>query len=118
MKKNSKELKVLLLGDFSGFHKHLKAGLATKGVDSVIVGNGDGWKKIESDIDISVEGNTLLSKLKRRWLLFKTIISIKNYDIVQIMNVNIIGLKWFPSRLVFDILKHNNKMDPELTTIP
>lgn len=105
----NKDIKILLLGDFSGFHKNLKSGLHKLGIKSIIVGNGDGWKKIQSDIDISVKGNSILSKIKRRYILFKTILDIKNYDVVQIMNVNILGLNKFPGKLAFKLLKKNNK---------
>lgn len=39
-------MKVLLLGDFSSYHRYLKEGLLELGHDVKLFANGDGWKKI------------------------------------------------------------------------
>lgn len=44
-------MKVLIVGEFSAFAKHLKAGFKKLGHDVCVVQNGDGWKKIKHDED-------------------------------------------------------------------
>lgn len=44
-------MNILIVGEFSAFAKHLKAGFKELGHDVCIVQNGDGWKKIKYDDD-------------------------------------------------------------------
>lgn len=44
-------MKILIIGEFSAFAKHLKNGFKKLGHDVCIVQNGDGWKKISYDVD-------------------------------------------------------------------
>lgn len=38
-------MRILLLGEFSAFHKNLKEGLVALGHEVVLASHGDGWKK-------------------------------------------------------------------------
>lgn len=104
-------MKILLLGEFSALHKNLKEGLVGLGHEVTIIASGDGWKKIPCDINVGVEGNGYLAKIKRRMKLFSVLLRSKNYDVVQIVNVGFIGLKFFPVKFILDrLIKKNGKV--------
>lgn len=80
-------MKVLLLGEFSSLHKYLKEGLLEIGVDTRIVANGDGWKKIGGNDDI-------LYCTKKKGIVgysamcldaYKRFKKFSNYDVVQLI---------------------------------
>lgn len=87
-------MKVLLMGDFSSFHKYLKDGLSQCGVDVTLVSSGDGWKKIGGAnyplYDQQIESN---NKINRIYQIYKAAISIQDklgeYDVIQIINPRI-----------------------------
>jgi glycosyltransferase involved in cell wall biosynthesis len=102
-------VKVLLLGEFSALHKNLKEGLVELGHEVTIAASGDGWKKIPCDINLGVDGNTLLSKIKRRYKFFQFIRKLKGFDVVQIINADLLSLKLFPNKYALKLLKKNNE---------
>jgi glycosyltransferase involved in cell wall biosynthesis len=101
-------MKILLLGEFSALHKNLKEGLVELGHEAVVAGNGDGYKKIPSDISLNSNipwkfGN-IADRLKRLFLLNK----FKYYDVVQLINPFIIHFKYFPKYYFIDKIIQNN----------
>lgn len=58
MHEYTNKMKILILGEFSGFARHLKNGFQRLGHEVTVVQNGDGWKKLESDDDILYHGGT------------------------------------------------------------
>ena len=57
-------MKVLLLGEFSGLYKYLYDGLKEIGVDVIWASNGDGWKKIGgADIRVLPTARTFSEKI-------------------------------------------------------
>lgn len=87
-------MKVLLLEDFSSFHKYLKDGLCQCGVDVTLVSSGDGWKKIGGAnyplYDKQIESK---NKILRILQIYKASIRIQDklgeYDVIQIINPRI-----------------------------
>ena len=82
-------MKILLLGEFSSFHRYLKEGLqAFPGVDVTLASNGDGWKKIPgSDVSLFNQGKGFFSS--RCGVYVSSLINaraFKNYDVVQFIN--------------------------------
>lgn len=52
-------MKVLLLGEYSGFYYNLKRGLQELGVEVDLFANGDGWKQIPgADKPLYRDGDT------------------------------------------------------------
>ena len=92
-------MKILLLGEFSGVHKNLKEGLQKLGYDVVVASSGDGFKQINSDIDLSVNGNILTKKIKRLKQRFDLIQMVKEYDLVQLINPFIFYSAKIPNKL-------------------
>lgn len=99
-------MRILLVGEYSGFHNSLKHGLEHLGHEVTLVGDGDGFKRYPVDIDVSstfFEKSWLLRKFKvawwkmtgynleDRWKLSRFRESenqLKHYDIVQFINSN------------------------------
>lgn len=102
-------MKILLLGEYSALHKNLRDGLHEIGHNVTIAASGDGWKKIPSDIDISIKSKNLISKIVSRFILFNKFLTFKNFDVVQIINPDILYIKYFPSRYIFNYIRKNNK---------
>lgn len=102
-------MKILLIGEFSAFHKNLKEGLITLGHDVTIAANGNGWKKIPFDIDLSLASTSIFNRLKYRKMLFDFVRQAKGYDVVQLVNPFVFPVNLFPYEYVLSQLKKNNK---------
>ena len=75
-------MKVLLLGEFSGLHRFLKEGLNELGVETQLVADGDGWKKISG-------GDDCLNRDQNIVQIYKKAIRYSGYDVVQLINTSI-----------------------------
>lgn len=102
-------MKVLLLGEFSGFYSNLKQGLQEIGVDVTLAANGDGWKKIEgADRKLyRTEDKNLIKKLY--YEMIEPVLKandFSDYDVVSMVNSKI----FYPqiNSYIFDRLKANN----------
>src|SRR5690554_132310 len=102
-------MKILLIGEFSAFHKNLKEGLVALGHDVTIAANGNGWKKIPFDIDLSLASTSIIDRLKYRKMLFEFSRRIKGYDVVQLVNPFVFPVHLFPYKYAMTQLKRNNK---------
>ena len=103
-------MKVLLLGEYSSLHRYLKEGLQKiDGVDVKLFANGDGWKNISGADGAMFEwGKGKLGRIKTITSAFKIAKTLKNYDVVQIINPQI-----YPSLIntkIIKKLKKNNKI--------
>lgn len=114
-------MKILIVGEFSGFAKNLSAGFKSLGHEAVIVGYGDGWKKI----DVGENGHLLdylrnyrigPVTLKKSWMLrcffyFHRVRELREkykgyFDHVLLVNYGFIRLnyeKWYPYFSVEDL---------------
>jgi hypothetical protein len=83
-----------MLGDFSSVYKNLQIGLKNNGYHSILISDGDGWKKISSDISFTYKFNSrnLISKVLRQFekyfLIFNILkkINITPNDVILIAN--------------------------------
>lgn len=104
-------MKILLVGEFSGFHLNLKKGLEKLGHEVTLLSSGDGWKKIPTDKKIFSLGikNPFL-KLYYMCIDYKHILFLKGFDVVQfiqpIVFPNYFG---YNNLLVNKLIKNNNK---------
>jgi len=102
-------MKILLLGEFSAFHQNLKEGLIKLGHDVTIASMGDGWKKIDRDIDLSLKNKLCYNKLTDRIYPWFDLKKLYGYDIVQLINPFLFYRKYFPNKLYLDQIIKNNK---------
>lgn len=104
------KLDILLLGDFSSFHKYLKTGLEALGHNVLLAANGDGFKKIKSDIAL-YKFNSRYPFVRHGQMLYtslNTAKKFKNFDVVQLMNTLV-----YPAGIaeyMMKKLKKRNKM--------
>lgn len=99
-------MRILLLGEFSGLHNHLRDGLIELGHEVVLAGRQDGFKKFP--VDINLEPRFLPKKIGLRLSPLKALSMFKNFDVVQIVNPFIFPRTYFPSKWFYRYLAENN----------
>ena len=83
-------MKILLVGEFSGFFSNLKQGFNLLGHDVTMIANQDGWKKIKgADITINSTLPSIFGKVSERLQYIMKIIFLPKYDYILIVNPNI-----------------------------
>jgi hypothetical protein len=104
-------MNILLLGEFSGLYKNLSEGLTALGHNVNVVSSGDYWKGIKPDVNLyTLKNNGLVERINYRIQLYNILRNIKDYDIVQLINPDVLFLSYFPYYHVIDtLMKHNNK---------
>ena len=121
-------MKILLLGEYSNLHNSLKQALLNMGHEVLLVGNGDGFKKYETDILIKSHfADYLLFKLIAKLLVRifkinmfeieiyirakKIVNRLRGYDVVQLINENSFKTSpLFEIKLLKQIFQNNNKV--------
>ena len=121
-------MKILLLGEYSNLHNSLKQALINMGHEVLLVGNGDGFKKYETDILIKshLEDYSLFNLIARLLMrIFKINIfdieiyfrakkilsKLRGFDVVQLINEN--SFKTSPIleiKLLKQIFQNNNNV--------
>lgn len=81
-------MNILLFGEYSGLHNNLKVGLEKLGHNVNIAANGDGFKKLASDISLGSSSPKLYGKIDRLITPFLKINKFKGFDITQFINSN------------------------------
>jgi hypothetical protein len=81
-------MKVLLAGEFSGVHNHLKRGLVHHGVHVLTVNTNDAWKKFPSDVRINSRARTPFRQLSDELGLglINYARRCERFDVLQLMN--------------------------------
>jgi len=118
-------MRILLFGEYSRLHSMLKKGLEKQGHQVVVVGTGDGFKNLPTDISfntgykkgVSLWINKLAFKLFGWDLNSKSIERqffsqkehFKNFDVVQLINTSPLGIQASAEMRIIDFLSENNK---------
>ena len=102
-------MKILLFGDYSSVHLNLKEGLEKLGNNVLLVGTGDGFKKIPSDILFGHKNSAFLNKIFLRLKPFLHLREFHNFDVVQLMTPYFLKVNFFPTGFYYKYLKENNK---------
>lgn len=87
-------MKILLLGEFSGFHTTLRDGLLALGHDATVVGAGDGSKAIPVDWNIGTTWSGAAGTLARVAKAVHFAGAAPDVDVFQIINPHIFPLGW------------------------
>ena len=121
-------MKILLLGEYSNLHNSLKQALLNMGHEVLLVGNGDGFKKYETDILIKSHlADYFLFKLIARlfirifkinmfeieiYIRAKKIVNkLRGFDVVQLINENSFKTSpLFEIKLLKQIFQNNNNI--------
>lgn len=104
-------MKILLFGEFSGFHTNLKKGLEEHGHEVTLLSDGDWFKNIKGDINISLFLKySFLTRIEKTVKLWLNLWKFRNYDIVQLISINdaILPHNHFQRILYIKFLKRNN----------
>lgn len=106
-------MKILLIGEYSSFHKFLKEGLEQNGHEVYLASDGDGWKKISgADIPLYYE-KKYKSKLLSKIMIIKSSIKcskqLKSFDVIQLINPIIYHYS-INTFLIKRIKNQNNKL--------
>lgn len=102
-------MKILLFGEFSGLHKNLKEGLLELGHEVVIAAGQDGFKKIDSDINLDNTLPGVLGMIETRTKPFLYMPKLSGYDVVQIINPFFPNARYFPKQLFYSMLRRRNQ---------
>ncbi|MGK0525298.1 MAG: hypothetical protein ACI92N_002950 [Pseudomonadales bacterium] len=118
------KLKILLLGDYSSVQSNLASALKRLGHDVTLASDGDGYKGLDRDVDLSLKfsSNKFLRKLGNffllvglgglinYWRLREKRRSFEGYDVVQIVNPVVINsLGSLGNMLLIRFLHQKNK---------
>lgn len=82
-------MKVLLLGEYSGFHTTLRDGLRMLGHDAIVAGTGDGFKAIPVDWDIGTKWGGRLGTLVRIAKAVHFAATVPRVDVLQLINPHV-----------------------------
>ena len=105
-------MKILLLGEFSGFYNNLREGLISLGHEVDLISSGDGWKKFgEKNFNFfSKKEGSIANKIDSMLLQWRHVNRLKNYDVVQLISPNIFGnLRLFNNQLLLRRISKSNK---------
>lgn len=123
-------MRILLLGEYSGVHTNLSKALRNSGHEVNCIHDGDGYKKLNADIYIYYtrysSSNIILNYMLNFYYKFltilgvkgvfqilkyrKTILEMKGYDIVQLINPFFLSdFGFFTNIIVFRFLRKKNK---------
>lgn len=101
-------MRILLLSDYSGFHLNLKKGLEQLGHTVFVASNGDGFKKLESDISLGSSKPGFIGKISRLGTPFFKYRELIGYDVIQFVNSNSLTV-FAANKYLYDLLvKENN----------
>jgi len=118
-------MRILLVGEYSRLHNSLKEGLQALGHEVQIIGTGDFFKQLPVDMRLERKYNTGFAKkikvgiyrlfkiditsrnLLKQFFDFDT--SLKNFDIVQLINESPLGVQPSEERKAIDFLNEHNK---------
>lgn len=85
-------MKILLIGEFSGFFSTLKSALNSIGYEVTLASTGDSWRKFQNDIHLIPRwGNETLENLHRYLLPAINQKKLFGYDVVQLINPAILS---------------------------
>lgn len=104
-------MKILLVGEFSGFYSTLKAGLLEHGHEVKIASTGDSWRKISNDIELIPRWmNSKIFNLHRYFLPAINQNKLFGHEIVQFINPAILSpVNIFNSHLGRKIIERSEK---------
>lgn len=102
-------MKILLIGEYSNLHWTLAKGLRVLGHKVTVISDGCGWQNNSRDIDISLKGDSIISKINYRIKILLNLKNMRGYDVVQIISPVFFKLNSSDILKVFNYLKKHNR---------
>lgn len=97
-----------MLGDYSNLHACLTKELRKRGHDVTLVSDRGGHMQTEADIMLS-RSSGLFGGMRYIYRILASLPSFTGYDVVQLINPGFFKLKPDKLRIIYDILKKNNR---------
>lgn len=101
-------MKILMLGDYSNLHACLSAELRKRGHEITLVSDKGGHMQTDADIAL-IRNDGLFGSIQYIYRIMALLPSWTGYDVVQLINPVFFKLKPSKLRIIFDILKKNNR---------
>lgn len=101
-------MKILMLGDYSNLHACLAKELRKRGHEVTLVSDRGGYMKTEADIEMRRRPG-IFGGISYLYRIMASLPSWSGYDVVQLINPVFFSLKPLKLRMIFDILKKNNR---------
>lgn len=101
-------MKILMLGDYSNLHACLAKQLRKNGHEVTLVSDKGGYMKTEADIELRRRPG-VIGSFRYLFRIMALLPSWTDYDVVQLINPGFFALKPGKLKMIFDILKKNNR---------
>lgn len=101
-------MRILMLGDYSNLHACLAKELRRRGHEVTLVSDCGGYMKTEADIELRRYPG-IIGSIRYLYRVMALIPSWAGYDVVQLINPVFLSLKPNRLRIIYDILKKNNR---------
>ena len=103
-------MKILLLGEYSNVHHTLCEALRRAGHEVLLISDGDGWKDYPRDVDLHRRFSGPFGSLVYLCELAALLPRMRGFDVVQLINPQVLYLKPRWNRWFFDYLKRHNRV--------
>ena len=101
-------MRILLLGEYSGLHWSLAAGLRALGHEVCVASDGCGWKNYPRDIALDRPTNSLYDGISCLIRILRHLPSFRNYDVVQLISPYFLHLRSERTLPVYHYLRRFN----------
>lgn len=101
-------MKILMLGDYSNLHSCVAHELRKRGHEVTLVSDRGGYMKTDADMELRRRPG-ILGGIRYLYRIMATLPSWSGYDVVQLINPVFFSLKPGKLRVIYDILKKNNR---------
>lgn len=101
-------MRILMLGDYSNLHACLAKELRRRGHEVTLVSDRGGHMKTDADIELR-RSSGIFGGMRYLYRVLAMLPSWSGYDVVQLINPQFLSLKPGKLRMVYDILKKNNR---------
>ena len=101
-------MKILMLGDYSNLHSCLAKELRNRGHEVTLISDKGGYMNTEADIKLCRRPG-ILGSFRYLYRIMASLPSWSGYDVVQLINPVFFKLKPGKLKMIFDILKKNNR---------
>lgn len=101
-------MKILMLGDYSNLHACLAKELRKRGHEVTLVSDKGLYMKTDADIELRRRSG-ITGSIGYLYKIMAALPSWSGYDVVQLINPQFLRLKPGKLKIIFDILKKNNR---------
>lgn len=101
-------MKILMLGDYSNLHGCIATEMRKRGHEVTLVSDRGNYMRTDADMELR-RNSGLLGGFQYLYRILASLPSWTGYDVVQLINPGFLSLKPGKLKMIFDILKRNNR---------